>query len=111
MAGPGRFQELRFGFLKVWRAPGQQAIEDRTQAEQIGARVDTVGLPAGLLGGHVRQGPRNLLGREIADGLGQTKIHQPGEAIVANENIPGLQVAMEQTAGMDRGQTFGCLGD
>ena len=84
------------------RLAGQERVEDGPQAVDVGGRGQALELPGGLLGGHVlgRAGPRPGL-RHLAPGvdpLGQAEVGDMGLAVAIDQDVVGLQVAMQDAA-------------
>ena len=101
-----------------WRFAGQQAIERRAQAVDIGPRPQMVQPSLGLLGAHVSRRPhcraRQGLGRtarrggperpfgqsrsRLAHGLGKPPVHDQCLAVLAKDDIARFDVAVEDAA-------------
>ena len=78
--------------------PREQFIENNTQAVNIAAAVDLVGLAAGLFRAHVGGRPQDLAvnghGNLTGVALGQPKIHQPRCAVVTNHHVRWFDVTV-----------------
>ena len=88
-----------------------QGVEDAAQAEQVGPVIDR--LAAGLLGRHVlgRPGHHARLGhRGVVHRAGQPEVGDldPLDAVL-QQDVRGLDVAMDQPLGVGRGQGAGGL--
>ena len=83
---------------------GQQGVEDRAQAVDVGGRGDRPATPAGLLGRHVgrRAEDRARLGDlDVGlDPLGQAEVGDVRMALVVDQDVRRLEVAVEDAPGM-----------
>ena len=84
-------------WLVVHEASGERAEHDRAHREQIGARVDVVGLAARLLGRHVRRGAHDRAGRRVR--VTELGIAQARETEVEHLDLPIFQ--REQVGRLD----------
>ena len=80
----------------------QQGVEDRAQAVDVGRRRERAPGTGRLLGRHVRGGPhRRARLRQLAvalDALGQPEVGDVRLAVLVQQDIGRLQVAMENAA-------------
>src|SRR5262249_11696024 len=78
---------------------GQAGVEDGAQAVDVGRRPDRVVVAQGLFGGHVagRADQAAHPGQEGAavEPAGQPEVRQPGRAVVGQQDVAGLQVAVQ----------------
>ncbi len=102
---------------------GEHLVEHASQGEEIGARVDR--LPPRLLGRHVADGADHLagLGEGVDDGgvcgvvrrserrqlQRDAEVEDLDAAVVGEEEVLGLEVAMDDVLGVHRGQGLGRL--
>jgi hypothetical protein len=91
---------------------GQQLVEDDPEGEDVGAGVDGQG--PGLLGGHVEDGPCDLAGGSGARGrrdlardlrlraheLGQAEVEDLHPTVRGQEEVLGLEVAVDDALGV-----------
>jgi hypothetical protein len=111
------FEEIDDRHLAERGLAGQQRVEGRAQAEDVGAGAELLQFTGGLLGAHERgrshhradhrhrsvasrQGTKRLefrLGGRVGlvQGLGQTPVDDQGLAVAAEHHVVGLDVAME----------------
>ena len=59
------------------RPAGQQAVERRAQAVDVGARPEAVQVPLGLLGAHVRRRPQAHAGQRLGAAAGRGGDQRP----------------------------------
>ena len=87
----------------------QELVEHAPEAEDVGAEVDAVPLAPGLFRGHVgwRAAPR---AEAAAAQVGrQPEVDQPGGAVVVEDHVGRLDVAVDQAAGVHGGHPLGEL--
>ena len=88
------------------RAPGQDLIEDRAQGIGIRGRSDVLGVPAGLLGGHVAGRAHDLTGLGLPavrfQPLGQAEVGDLGDPLVGEQDIGRLEISVNDPALMGR---------
>ena len=91
------------------RPARDQFVEDRPQGIDVGRRADPPGLAPGLLGGHVtgrpHQGSAPGPARLVVEPLGQAEVGDLGDAVGGQEDVRGLQVAVDDppaVGGVDR---------
>ena len=99
------------------RLAGQQAVERRAQAVDVGPRAEPVEVARGLLGAHVRRRAQGTAGQRLgdcrwpttasasarpvaarlgpADGLGQAPVDHQRLAVLADDDIARLDVAVQ----------------
>ena len=88
-----------------WHAPGQQLVQRRAQAVDVGARIDRTHVAARLLGRHVRRRAQRHPGfgdPDLDGGLArQSEVHDdrhPAPVVgVLDQHVAGLEVAMHNT--------------
>jgi hypothetical protein len=89
-----------------WSPPGREGIKDATEAEQVRPMVQ--GRTIGLLGRHIQRCARDdaALGQaDVVQGPGQAEIGElDATARAFEEDVGGLDVAMDQPLRMGRGQ-------
>ena len=94
------------------RSPGQELVED--SAEAVDVHRDAQGAAVGLLGSHVGRGAHQGPGLGVAGlavhGLGDPEVRQEGLARLAEEDVLGLEVAVEDLGGVDLDQGLGDRG-
>ena len=89
------------GVRVVRRFPGQQFVEDKTDAEDIGALIELGA--QGLLGRHVLHGADDGAGlghAGIAEGAGETEVHHDYASLLVAHDVLRLQVAVDDPFGM-----------
>ena len=90
---------------------GQQVIEDGAQPVDVGPGVDPLALAAGLLRGHVGWRAGHHVKTLAGDRDRQAEIDEPRHAVVAQDDVLRLDVAVHEAAGVDLGQPPGNLFD
>ncbi len=94
-------QRLHRRFPLEWRTAGQHFVEDRAQRIDVGGRPDILGMSARLFGGHVAGRAHDLaqLGLTAVrfEPLGQAEIGDLGDAILGEQNVGGLQIAVDDS--------------
>ena len=93
------------------RVAGEQAIQDGAGGIDVGGGADLVRLAGGLFGGHVGGGPQHLAGHgQIADPfdlLGEAEVGDLGAAVLVQQDVAGLEVAVNDAALVGVGHRFG----
>lgn len=93
--------------------PGQQFIEDHTQAPQVAPRIGQVALALGLLGAHIswRAHQSAFSGEQrFAVGLaGQSKVHDQRLAVLAEHDVFWLDIPVDDPPAVCVVQGFGQL--
>ena len=88
------------------RTAGEHLVEHRAQGVDIGGRSGQFGITAGLLGRHVAWRSHDLAGVGLAfvslEPLGQAEIGDLGNAVAAEEDVGGLEVAVHDAGPMGR---------
>ena len=89
--------------------PRQQEVEDAAQAENVAGDADPVGVAAHLLRRHVGDRAGHALRasgfvRPALPPVGQPEVDQPGPAAFVDEDVPGLDVQVQDAAPMHHGQ-------
>jgi hypothetical protein len=102
------------GRSAVGRRAGQGLVERRSQAVDVGPAVE-VRFAAHLFGAHISRSPcqEALLGQAALDplGAGQAEVGELGPArVVVDQDVAGLDVAMDQAGRMGRVERVGDLG-
>ena len=97
-------QRVQGVFPPERRLAGEQFVEDRAQAVNVGGGADLGTVAGGLLGGHVagRAGD-HARGRRLGAGhenLGQAEVGHVGLVVAVQEDVRGLQVAMHHALGV-----------
>jgi len=94
----------------VGELAGQHQAEDGPEAVDVGPRVGLGEASLGLLGGHERQrahGQALLRDRRVVRpdllGLGQAEVQHVRLAVVADEDVGGLQVAVDDALSVGEG--------
>ena len=112
--GPNHEGQEGLGF-EGWPS-AQEAVEGRPEPEHVAGLRDPTGLPRGLLGGpvagrpHVDRGLGQALGlAESVQVLGEPKVGQERPPAGFEEDVVGLEVAVEEPQVMDRLQRVGDL--
>src|SRR5690606_20333933 len=88
-------------------AAGGGEGEDAAEGEHVRGRADLFG--AGLFGGHVCGGAQHGGGPGVAGGVqgaGDAEVDEAG-AVGGQDDVAGFEVAVDQAAGVDRGQSLG----
>ena len=91
-----------------WRLSGQCFVEHHTDTPDVGARVEM--LEPQLLGGHVLDraahdaGPDHLLDAERIAHEGQSEVEHLHVAVIAQHDVIGLDVAVDDAGRLGRGQ-------
>ena len=82
------------------RPAGEQLVEDRPQTVNVGRGAHLLAFALGLLGGHVTGRPDDRPADRQGGGafgpLHQPEIGHLGDVVAAQENVAGLDVAMDQ---------------
>ena len=99
-----QLQGLDRRLTQKWWATRQGLVQHRTQSVDISGRTDLFRSPFRLFGCHVRGGAKNLP-RERLPGVGfqqfgQAEVADLGAAVLHQEHVAGLQVAMHDTGNM-----------
>ena len=98
---------VQFPFLERPTAR-QQLVENYAQTIDIAARIDQVSITARLFRAHVGRGAReDATVAEIFVAQSKSEIGDQAVAIFIEQDIGGLDVAMNQAAPMRVVQTFG----
>ena len=96
------FQRLGQRLRLKRRAPGQQMIQRRAQGIHVGAPRDTRPLAGRLFGRQVVRRTQHLPGdgqfRAAFQPPGQAEIHQVRLVLRINQNVGGLQIAVQNTS-------------
>ena len=91
--------------------PGEHFEEDRAQAVEVGALVHE--LAHALFGAHITGGGEEpALDGQVGDHaevLGEAEIHQHRAAVGTEQDVGGLEVAVDDAALVDRGERTGDL--
>ncbi len=104
-------QHLERRCAAEWRPAGAHRVQDAPHAEEIGAVIE--GLAPGLLGAHIKRRAGDVAGLRqphVLGGAGQAEIgeqHPAGPRF--DQNIAGLDVAMDQQLLVSGGQGGGNL--
>ena len=112
-----RFEHRQEGVHRAGRlergAAGEHLIEDRSQAPDIARRADVAATPGRLLRRHVARGAEDgacVRHRGIGlEPLGQPEVGDARAAVGVDEDVGGLQVAVEDAARMGRLDGLGHL--
>ena len=99
------------GFALEGQAARKHLVEDDPQGPDVGSGVDV--LAEELLGRHVGDGPDGAAGpgqAGLAGDLGQAEIGDPGDALLRDEDVGRLDVAVDDAVRMGGGQAVGDLG-
>ena len=86
------------------RAAGDEVIEDRAEAVDVGGGGDVADFSGGLLRGHVRgraeqrAGERAGRDRLGVEALGDAEVGDVRDAVDVEEDVRGFEVAMEDAA-------------
>ena len=107
----GLLENLIERLAVMGRLSGQQVVQHGPQPVDVGPGVDPLALAAGLLGGHVRGRAATSWRRLARDRDRQAEVDQPRHAVVAQDDVLRLDVAVQQAAGVDLGQPRGDLLD
>ena len=90
---------------------GQELVEHHSHAVDIGARIDAMALAPGLLGAHVGRRAQYFAGQRqrVIAGLakGQPEVGQARNAIDAEQDVLGLDIAVHQADAVRRRQPLG----
>ena len=98
------------------RMPREQEVQRAAQGINVGAVIEVRGFQ-GLLGGHVIDGPKGrFAGRRPAGFValvqaGQAQIENLDHPLVVHQQVRGLDVAVDEIAGVGVGQSLGGLAD
>ena len=89
------------GCARMWRPPGQHLVQQRAQTVEVDARANL--LPGELLRRHVAQRAHDhsSLGRSLqrlAQQPRDAEVDEPGVAIGPDQDVPGLDVAVDHAA-------------
>ena len=91
--------------------PGQHLVEDDAQAVDVAALVDIAAVA--LFRAHVVRRAEYLAGRRDLgvelDLLGEAEVDQHDRAVDAQHDVSGLQIAVQDTDGMDRSERLAHL--
>ena len=95
------------GLALEGQASREHLVEDDPEGPDVGAGVDV--LAEELLGRHVGDGPDGTAGAGqagLAGDLGQAEIGDPGDALLRDEDVGRLDVAVDDAVRMGGGQAI-----
>jgi hypothetical protein len=92
--------------------PGRQLVEHHAEGVEVGLGADLLG-PTELLGRRVEHGPRELPFLCYGDAgllqLRHPEVHDADLVVVRDQDVLGLEIAVNDAVGVDRGQPGGGL--
>ena len=92
------------------RPSGQHLVEDRAQGVDVGGRTDLVNSPPRLLGGHVTGRAQDRAGvsqlAALLNPFGQAEVRDLGDVVRREEDVGGLQVAVDDIGPVGRLHRF-----
>ena len=110
-ARPRQLEKLVLIGRQIRRTTAEKLVEHRADAEDVARSTDPVSLTTRLLRSHV--GERSGDGRRArsANGLGKPEVDESRHAVVTDDDIRGLDVAVEHAAGVNGRETVHHLSD